>query len=97
MIWLNIYRECVKRLEAQSYTVADDSELDYNIDARECIQRRWGELTEAQRAEVAELDERFRRALIPALEKADLLQWYRRNASYYDASDWWWHVGENQK
>lgn len=97
MIWLNIYRECVKRLEAQSYTAADDGDLDCDIAARGSVEEEWDALTDTQRSEIEQLDERFRRALIPALEKANLLQWYRRNASYYDAGDWWWHVGEDQK
>jgi hypothetical protein len=96
MEWLNIYRECVKRLEARSYTAADDRDLDCDIAARGTVQEEWSSLSAAEREEVYQLDERFRHALHAALHAADLVEWYRRNAAYYDATDWWWHVEEGK-
>ncbi|MBP8975094.1 MAG: hypothetical protein KBG83_00100 [Bacteroidetes bacterium] len=91
---LDRWRVSVEFIEKKWYTYSDvmDDELYIDIAVRKNINER--QLTEAERKELEELDNRFRRAFYACLKKAKAVEWYKQHGAEQPISDWWWHVEE---
>ncbi len=93
--WLDVYRYGVKKLENKEFIDEPGEEFDLEeyLLARGACKTEM-QLTEEQKKELQELDERFNKALYPALHKANLTEWYQTRYADYPKEEWWWHVKE---
>lgn len=71
-----------------------DDELARDLMLRGYIEEE--KLTSTEKAELIQLDERFRKALYPALRHAKSEGWYIRTGKDYPSEEWWWHVKEEE-
>lgn len=89
---LNHYRTAVEYIEMQHYGHQDYTDITHDIAWCETANKKLHLFTNEDQEEIARLNERFRNALIPCLEKADLLNAYRSDGKNFPADYWWWHL-----
>lgn len=94
--WLDVFRYGVLKLEKKEFfdIPGDEFDLEEYLLARSAIHNEM-HLTDAQQKELAELDERFKKALYPALYKAKLAEWYQTEYANMPPEEWW-HVREEK-
>ncbi|MDI6802550.1 MAG: hypothetical protein QME58_01735 [Bacteroidota bacterium] len=81
-------------LEKKEFTdsIDDEFEFDGYVDSRAQILANWNSYDEATKIMIEDLDERFKKALFPALRGANLLDIYLEYDSSQPPEEWWWHL-----